>query len=96
MRLVVVLLPTKYSVYQPLLQDQGGGKERRKLLLNLVQEALEQADISVINLLNVLQQKAQEYYQKNLYIYWRDDVHWNARGVELTAQEMQKTNGSLS
>ncbi len=96
MRLVVVLLPTKYSVYQPLLQDQGGGKERRKLLLNLVQEALEQADISIINLLNVLQEKAQEYYQKNLYIYWRDDVHWNARGVELTAQEMQKTNGSLS
>jgi SGNH hydrolase-like domain, acetyltransferase AlgX len=78
------------------LQDQGGGKERRKLLLNLVQEALEQADISVINLLNILQEKAQEYYQKNLYIYWRDDVHWNARGVELTAQEMQKTNGSLS
>ena len=64
--------------------------------LDLVQEALEQADISVINLLNVLQQKAQEYYQKNLYIYWRDDVHWNARGVELAAQEMQKTNGSLS
>lgn len=90
LRLVVVLVPDKYTVYQPLLKEDDMEKHAQELYLNVVEGALKEAGIPVINLVNVFRQKAQEYYQKDLYIYWRDDTHWNAKGIELAAEEILK------
>ena len=90
LRLVLVLVPTHYTVYRPLLKEDDMEKGDQRLYLDAVEKSLKAAHIPVINLVNLFRQKAQEYYRKNLYIYWRDDPHWNARGVELAAEEILK------
>ncbi len=88
LRLVILLVPTKYTVYRPLLRDDDSERADQTPYLDRVEKALKEVHVPVINLLNVFRKKAQEDYQKNLYIYWRDDTHWNARGVELAAEEI--------
>ena len=88
LRLVLLLMPTKYTVYRPLLRDDDIDKADLPPSLDVVEKSLKEAHIPVINLLNLFRQKAQEDYEKNLYIYWRDDMHWNARGVKLAAEEI--------
>ncbi len=39
-----------------------------------------------------MRQIAKEDYQQNQYLYWHDDAHWNARGIELAAEEIIKQN----
>ena len=90
LRLVVILVPTKYTVYQPLLEGADLKKGDSTLYLDVVEKSLKEAHIPVINLANLFREKAQEYYQQNLYIYWQDDIHWNARGIKLAAEEILK------
>ena len=90
LRLVVLLVPTKYTVYRPLLKDDDSKKVDPSLYLDLVEQSLRAADIPVVNLLKPFRERAREDYRKNEYIYWRDDTHWNARGVELAAEEILK------
>jgi hypothetical protein len=44
----------------------------------------------VVNLATLFGQKAQENYERNLYIYLLDDIHWNAKGIDLAAGEILK------
>jgi hypothetical protein len=88
LRLVLLLVPTKYAVYRPLLRDDDTEKVDQSSYLDLVEKTLREFQIPVINLLHPFRKKAQEDYQQGRYIYWRDDTHWNSRGVELAAQEI--------
>ncbi|MBM4298691.1 MAG: hypothetical protein FJ143_13215, partial [Deltaproteobacteria bacterium] len=88
LRLVAVLTPDKYTVYEPLLKDADHRGRTEGNYLDRVEAALREADIPVINLTGFLQQKARELYARNTYIYWHDDVHWNALGIEIAAQEI--------
>jgi hypothetical protein len=89
-RLVVLLQPTKYTVYRSLLKDDDGPVAADKPYLDAVEECLRAANISTVNLLRALQQKAVEDYQQGSYIYWLDDTHWNAAGITVAADEILK------
>jgi hypothetical protein len=90
LRLVVILVPTKYTVYRPLLKDEETNEDTG--YLNAVDASLKKMNVDSVNLLSPFQQKAREYYKEGSYIYWLDDVHWNAAGVELAAEEIVKRN----
>ena len=90
LRLVVVLVPTKYTVYRSLLKDDKTGNGETGHYLNAVEASLKQVNVPSVNLLSPFQQKAQESFKQGSYIYWLDDIHWNAAGVELAAREIIK------
>jgi hypothetical protein len=84
----VLLVPMKYSVYRPLIQDVDLSETRPPLLDRLEQRLLE-AGIPVINLLGPFQTGAAEALDRRATIYWRDDTHWNARGIEIAAKAIR-------
>jgi SGNH hydrolase-like domain, acetyltransferase AlgX len=90
LRLVVLLVPTKYTVYQTLLQDDDSNNTDPISYVNAVEKSLRDAGIAVVNLATLFGQKAQENYERNLYIYLLDDIHWNAKGIDLAAGEILK------
>ena len=90
LRLVVLLVPTKYTVYQTLLQDDDSNNTDPISYVNAVEKSLTDAGIAVVNLATLFGQKAQENYERNLYIYLLDDIHWNAKGIDLAAGEILK------
>jgi hypothetical protein len=76
--LFVVLVPSKYTVYRPLLEGEGapsgsGGR------LDRLERALRGAGIPVLNLTNVLRGEAERALARGEYIYWRDDALEPAR-----------------
>lgn len=90
LRLVVLLVPTKYSVYRPLLRDDDVAEAKTEPFLDRLERSLKQADIPAINLFGLFRRQAAGHLQNHEYIYWRDDMHWNARGVELAVGEITK------
>jgi hypothetical protein len=88
---VVVLVPRKYTVYQPLLieedplpADQLGGT-----LIRLEQQ-IRDAGIPVVNLTAAFRAHAGRELDHVRYLYWRDDAHWNARGIGVAAAEIAR------
>ena len=48
--------------------------------------------IPTTNLTPVFIREAKRYYfEENQFIYWKDDGHWNIKGISLTAQIMCQT-----
>lgn len=88
LKLVVLLVPDKYVVYSPLVHNADPDKIDEPVYLGLVEEALRDAQIPVINLVRFLRQKAHEYYEKKQFIYWPDDTHWNTEGIRLATEEL--------
>jgi hypothetical protein len=88
---VVVLVPRKYTVYQPLLieedplpADQLGGT-----LIRLEQQ-IRDAGIPVVNLTAAFRAHAGRELDHVRYLYRRDDAHWNARGIGVAAAEIAR------
>jgi hypothetical protein len=73
-----------------LLKDDKSRNGETGHYLNAVEASLKQVNVPSVNLLSPFQQKAQESFKQGSYIYWLDDIHWNAAGVELAAQEIIK------
>ena len=88
LQLVLILVPTKDAVYRPLLSDDEPETAEQNSYLDRVEKSLNESGIPVINLLHRFREKAQEEYREGRYIYWRDDTHWNSRGVEIAAREI--------
>lgn len=82
LKLVVVLIPTKYSVYAPLLSPP----EQAETNLPEVSRALRTAGIEVVDLSSTFQIKAAELLEEDQYLYWLDDTHWNPKGTEVAAK----------
>jgi len=84
---VVLVVPDKYTVYGPLLQERPGdfGGER---LLGAIEQDLREAGIPVVNLTQKFRAAAAEALSRNEYIYWRDDTHWNPLGIKLAAASL--------
>jgi hypothetical protein len=84
-RLIVILVPSKYTVYQPLIKDapKTNKSEAFEELRNRVK------DMPVVNTTAALQQAAAEGLEHGSLLYWRDDTHWNGDGVRVAADQLQ-------
>lgn len=87
----VFLVPTKYRVYHPLLEETERG--RRTVLtpspaLEALQRFFSPVGIPVIDLTPSLRARARELLPKGEYVYWRDDTHWNGAGIRTAATDV--------
>ena len=83
--LVVVLIPSKYTVYRALLADQPVTADGEGRFLDRLEHALQAAGVAVINLTGPLSAEARRRAARHEYLYWRDDIHWNSEGIQLGA-----------
>jgi hypothetical protein len=85
LKLVVLLVPNKYTVYGPLLKerpgDQGGAR-----FLSALEGALLEGGVATVNLTERFQISAAESLASNEYLYWRDDTHWSPSGIKQAAE----------
>ncbi|HMD50950.1 MAG TPA: hypothetical protein VKG79_17680 [Bryobacteraceae bacterium] len=88
--LLVILVPDKYAVYQPLLSNAAGQNAAMqpdsKLYLTGVEAAARSAAVNVVNLIGPLRRQAGEEMARGEYNYWLDDTHWNAAGIGQAAR----------
>lgn len=79
--LLVVMAPTKYRVYRPLMKRGGPIVSAYRDLV----PALEKAGIPSIDLTPVLTRQATELFERGEYNFRDDDTHWNPTGVRYAA-----------
>jgi hypothetical protein len=84
-QLIVILVPSKYTVYQPLIKDAT--ETDKSEAFKELQEKLH--DLAVVNTTPSLQQAAADKLVHGRLLYWRDDTHWNAEGVRVAAEQLQ-------
>jgi len=85
--LLVVLIPSQYRVYAPLLKTPPP-KLNDDTYVDDLESGLRAAGIEVVNPTRSLMAAARDGLPSHRYIYWRDDTHWTAAGVEITAREI--------
>lgn len=81
--IIYMVVPSKASIYPELVPEQypkGTGKSR----LEQVNEALEAAGATVINLLDVFAQHKNDEYK----LYWGTDSHWTDYGAFVAYTEL--------
>ncbi len=80
-RFIFLPIPEKKIIFHNLLNTP------KPLFLGQVIEQLKKEGVEVIN----TQKAFEEAYQRNqILLYQRDDTHWSAEGVKLTAKLIQK------
>ena len=88
LKLVVLFVPNKYTVYYPLLREPLHALpplENRQYLDHL-EGRLAEKGIPAVNLKNEFTAAAEREYREGRYIYWLDDTHWNAEGIGIAAK----------
>lgn len=75
----VILLPNRYTVYQPFTNPARTSRER---YLDRMQRELEGRGIKVYNSLPLLQSHAAEDVASGKLSFYREDHHWSPLGVE--------------
>jgi SGNH hydrolase-like domain, acetyltransferase AlgX len=86
-QLVVILVPNKYTVYQPLLKDAP--PTNRAAMLHELAENLD--GIPIVNTTPALQQAAADELRHDSFLYWLDDTHWNEEGVRVAVDDLTAT-----
>lgn len=85
-RLVVVLAPTKYTVYAPLLARPDSAEAESPASLGDLEARLAARGIPAVNLTEPLRAAARAALAGDSLLYWRDDTHWNAAGTAVAAR----------
>jgi hypothetical protein len=44
----------------------------------------------VVNLTDALRADAEAHAAERIYNYYREDAHWNARGIQIAAEEIDR------
>lgn len=98
LNLLVLLVPGKYTVYRRFLVDQ----EQRPVgdteggYLDRLEHELHEAGVPVLNLTPIFLARAAYHLERGEYLYWLDDIHWNARGIDLAAVALQEAGPFLA
>ncbi len=87
LRLVVLLVPTKYAVYEPLLAEPKPTPPG-VALVDQIEALLRVAGVPVVNVTPALQQAAAAGLEHGQLVYWSDDSHWNAAGIRVAASSL--------
>ena len=87
----VFFIPTKYRVYFQLLGNTMGRRIRSPPPGYVaVRSFFEEHEIPVVDLTPPLFDSARELLEKDQYVFWRDDTHWNANGVRVAAEHIAR------
>ena len=87
--LLVVIVPSGYTVYRPLLADQERPIPEFVPYTDRLEAQLRTAGVPVVNLTEPFVTQALADLDRGQYIYWQDDHHWNARGIGLAAEKIR-------
>jgi hypothetical protein len=90
LKLAVLLVPSKFTVYHRLLAAKPKVAVEPGELLQRLESALRSKDIPAVNLTDALRADAEAHAAERVYNYYRDDAHWNARGIKIAAAEIAK------
>ena len=90
LNLLVLLVPSKYTVYRRFLLDQRPTSETGGDYLNRLEQGLRAAGVPVLNLAPIFLARVGDYLEHGEYLYWLDDIHWNAQGFDLAAAAIQE------
>lgn len=82
LKLVVLLVPNKLTVYGPLAKPPSDMQYSVRIL-QAIEDQLRERGIPVVNVTSSLRAAASEDLSKHQYVYWRDDTHWNAAGIAI-------------
>jgi hypothetical protein len=88
--LLVVLVPSKYRVYRPFVVDQSVVRRAPDDSWGQLASDLRATGVSVLDLTPVLSVEAAHALEHGEYLYWLDDVHWNARGIAVATRVIQE------
>ena len=88
--LAVVLVPNKYSVYQPLLADGAGTPLPARHPHARLKALLASSRLEVLDLTPQLEACAAREAKVGRYLYWSDDTHWNRAGIAVAARSIQR------
>ncbi len=89
-QLIVLLVPNKSTVYEPLLLGREAQNRPGSDYLDRLERSLSSAGLPVVNLKNVFQAQAARELPSNSYLYWLDDTHWNGHGMRIAAEEIDQ------
>jgi hypothetical protein len=95
LRLAVVLIPSGYSVYWPLLRNGGSGVDSGEAYMTALAGQLDASGIPVLNCLPRLREAAARELAGGGLVYWPDDAHWNPKGVAVAADAIAPWLGKL-
>jgi acetyltransferase AlgX (SGNH hydrolase-like protein) len=87
LKLVVLLVPEKLTVYQRHLTDSTAPKTESPALDQLERD-LASAGVPVVNLRESFRARATQDMADRKYLYFLDDTHWNARGIGIAARAL--------
>ena len=84
LKLLVVLVPNKHTVYGDLLKQVGDPPPNTDFLARL-QAGLAGEQIPVVNLTDRFRAAAAAGLPNKQYVFWLDDDHWSPEGIRLGA-----------
>ncbi len=84
-KLLVVLVPVKYTVYAPLLERADPGPDASAAYLDRLRRGLTAAGVPAVDLTGPLRAAAAAALARGDYVFYTDDTHWNAAGVVVAA-----------
>ena len=91
LELAVVIVPSAYRVYRPFLAEPKPAPEGAvDDYPGRVEDELRRTGIPAVNLTASLSAAASQRLQEGEYLYWRDDIHWNAEGTEVAASAIRE------
>jgi hypothetical protein len=93
--LLVVLVPSKFTVYEPFLAHPRPAGGAPRAYLRRVEEALQREGIATLDLTSTLTAAAAEGMARRLYLYLPDDIHWTPAGTLVAAEAVRKHLGDL-
>ncbi len=84
---VVALVPSKFTVYSAMVAEPALPSPTSAVLARAAGE-LEGRGVRAVDLTPALVRAAASEYQQGRLLYWRDDTHWNAKGIRVAADEI--------
>jgi hypothetical protein len=86
--LMVLLVPEKTTVYRPLLRETVSLAPDGAPFLESLERAISAKGVPVVNLTPAFRRRAAAELARGNCIYWRDDTHWNPRGIAAAVAEI--------
>jgi hypothetical protein len=87
LKLLVVLVPNRATIYAPLLEHARDVSESAGTLSDFA-SALQTAGVSAVSLEERYARDAPVLLGQQRYLYFLDDIHWNGTGTGIAADEV--------